>query len=80
MVYLEDESKEDHQFIQKINALLRSHFIGVNPEKLSNNEWAKLYQEYLYVKHTDLENLYKVIEGANKKALVEILSQVLKNG
>ncbi|WP_438710861.1 hypothetical protein ACSTS3_19680 [Aquimarina muelleri] len=49
----------------------------MNPEELSNKKWAKLYKEYLYVKGVEYNNLYKVIETANKKALAEILSQVL---
>jgi hypothetical protein len=42
------------------------------PEQLSDNDWAKLYKEYEYIKSIELENLFKVI----KKALAEILSEV----
>lgn len=75
----DEEDKEDHKFIQKVNALLRSHY-GVNPQKLSNRKWAKLYNEYLYIKGIETQNLYKIIEAANKQALAEILSKVLNNG
>ncbi|WP_435135715.1 hypothetical protein [Formosa sp. A9] len=70
-----EDPDNDHQQITKINALLRSHY-QVDPEALSNKAWAKLYQEYAYVKAVEYKNLLQVTELATKKALAEILGQV----
>jgi selenophosphate synthetase-related protein len=70
-----DDTENDQQQISKINALLRCHF-KIDPETLSDKDWAKRYQELSYVKAIEFNNLFKVVEIASKKALAEILSQM----
>ena len=68
-----DEEAGDGQWIAKINALLRFHY-KVEPERLSDREWAKLFNEYVYVRDVGLRDSGQVM----KSALAEVLGKMME--
>lgn len=52
-----------------MNAIIRYHY-KKSPERLSNKKWAKLFNEYQYIKALELKNAEMVF----KAALAEVLN------
>jgi hypothetical protein len=55
--------------------VLRKEY-NIDPDTLSDDEWAKLYAEYLYIQKTKFQNL----KTAFVAALTEVISQILPDG
>jgi hypothetical protein len=61
---LDPEDKEDDaQWIAKVNAILRRYY-QINPEDLSNQEWSKLFNEWVYLEKQKLDNFETIIKNA----------------
>lgn len=64
----EDETGQE---LAKINAILRVKF-GVEPETLTNEQYAQLFQEWAYVQKVES----KTQENAFRKVMQEVLMAV----
>ncbi|MFN8238635.1 MAG: hypothetical protein U0T77_10745 [Chitinophagales bacterium] len=51
------------------------HF-DIDPDTLTDEEWAKLYQQYVFVEKLK----YKNLQAAYEAALIKVLNQAFGNG
>lgn len=56
-------------FIGQVDAILRREY-GIRPERLTDEEWVKLYAEYKFTEKQKLVNLQQAL----KAALAEVLN------
>lgn len=68
------DSENDGQNIAKINAILEVE-LGIDPNELSDIEWAEKFQQWNYANRVKLKAQEAVFEKALMKTLVEILSK-----
>ncbi len=61
--------------MQKIDAIIRVHF-NINPEELSDEDWAKLFQQWVYVSRIQMNAQQAMLEGTFKKVLIEVVNDV----
>lgn len=55
-------------WIDKVNAIIRVHFGIKNPDELSDEEWAKYYQDYMWVKEYERKQIKNIIKSAIAEA------------
>ncbi len=63
--------------MQKIDAVIRVHF-KENPEELSDEDWAKRLQEWVYVNRVQNNAQERMFEKTFRKVLFEVVSEVFK--
>jgi len=63
--------------MQKIDAIIRVAF-NVDPEELSDEQWTKRFQEWVYVNAIQRKAQEAMLERTFKKSLVEVVNMVFE--
>lgn len=58
-----------------MDAILRVE-LGLNPDALTDNEWAKSFQEWVYVQRVKNNATEKIIEKVVRQALADTLKAI----
>ncbi|WP_228235935.1 hypothetical protein [Allomuricauda sp. M10] len=56
--------------MEQVNAIIRRYY-NLDPDKLSDEQWARIYNEFLYTEEIRLTNLKNVFTAALTKVLNE---------
>jgi hypothetical protein len=73
---LNPEDNTGHD-LEKIDAILRVHF-NIKPDELSVDEWAKLFQQWVYVQRIQFNSQQLALEETLTKVLYKLTSDVFK--
>jgi len=63
--------------LEKIDAVIRVHF-GINPDELSTDEWAKLFQQWVYVQRAQLSAQEAMFEATLSRVMYKVANDVFK--
>lgn len=61
-----------------MDAIIRVE-LGIDPDTLSDEDWAKKFQEWLFVQRIKNKTQEALIEKSVKKVLVEVVNGVFKS-
>ncbi|NLN26121.1 MAG: hypothetical protein GX163_10870 [Bacteroidetes bacterium] len=57
------------------DAILRVQY-GIDPQTLSDQDWAQRFQEWVYVRRMELEAQEAIMENAFRKVMYEVVNAV----
>ncbi|WP_073411497.1 hypothetical protein [Flavobacterium johnsoniae] len=52
---------------------------NINPEELSDKDWSRYFQDWVYVNRLNQKSQETVLENTFRKVLVEVLNEAFKD-
>jgi hypothetical protein len=71
---LNPDDEEKNQ-LEKMDAIIRVE-MGIDPNNISDTEWAKLFQEWVYVQRVKNNALEKILEKTFTEALFKVAKAI----